>query len=115
MGLRVPIVALPTLDLQSARSPEPVTAVVDAGRGRYYFRTPSGTPALGEPAEIPVLHPLVGNVADRQSLLAAGHRFQPEEELRSFAGAARLLLETAAEVPYRNLQVQYMQSFARKV
>jgi tRNA threonylcarbamoyl adenosine modification protein YeaZ len=115
MGLRVPIVALPTLDLQAARSPEPVTAVVDAGRGRYYYQPPGGTPALGEPADVPVRHPLVGNVADRQSFLATGHRFQPENELRYFAGAARLLLETAQEVPYRNVEIQYMQSFAPRM
>src|SRR5437899_12975245 len=53
MGLRVPIVPLPTLDLQAARSEEPVTAVADAGRGRFYFLVPGGTVALGEPSGIP--------------------------------------------------------------
>ena len=115
MGLRIPIVPLPTLELQAARSPEPATAVVDAGRGRYYYLTPGGEMALGEPADIPTRHPLVGNVDDRQSFVAAGHRFRPEAELRTFADAARILLERAREVPYRNLEIEYMQSFTRKV
>jgi tRNA threonylcarbamoyl adenosine modification protein YeaZ len=115
MGLRIPIVPLPTLDLQAARSDVSVTAVVDAGRGRYYYRVPGAVTALGEPAEIPTAHPLVGNVGERRSLVAAGHRFVPDTELRSVAGAARVLLETAREVPYRNLEIEYMQSFSRKV
>src|SRR5436309_28047 len=52
MGLRVPIVPLPTLELQAARSDDPVTAVVEAGRGRFYFLPPGGQPALGDPADI---------------------------------------------------------------
>src|SRR5262245_32559549 len=62
IGLHVPIVPLPTLDVQAARSDEPVTAIVDAGRGRYYFRTPGREARLGDPAAIPTAHPLVGNV-----------------------------------------------------
>ena len=112
MGLKVPIVPLPTLDLQAARSPEAATAIVDAGRGRFYFQLPGEKPRLGEPAEIPATHDLVGNVADRRPLLAAGHRFKPETELRPFAEAAGILLETAGEVPYRNLEIEYMQSFS---
>src|SRR2546422_4439819 len=65
MGLRVPIVPLPTLDLQAARSEEPVTAVADAGRGRFYFLVPGGTVALGEPSGIPTTYPLVGRVANK--------------------------------------------------
>lgn len=112
IGLRIPIVPLPTLDLQSARSQTEATAVVDAGRGRYYFRLPGEESRLGEPARIPATYPLVGSVADRRSLVAAGHRFQPEGELRSFAEAAEILLRTAREVPYRNLEITYMQSFS---
>lgn len=112
IGLRIPIVPLPTLELQAARSPEPATAVVDAGRGRYYFQVPGGRPALGEPADIPTHNPLVGNVADRKRLVAAGHRFVAEAELRPLADAARILLETASEVPYRKLEIEYMQSFS---
>ena len=112
MGLGVPIVPLPTLDLQGARSDEPVTAVVDAGRGRYYYRVPGADTMLGEAVAIPATHPLVGNVADRRALVAAGHRFKPEEELRPFAEAARRLIETAPEVPYRSLQIEYMQTFS---
>jgi tRNA threonylcarbamoyl adenosine modification protein YeaZ len=112
MGLRVPIVPLPTLDLQAARSERQVTAIVEAGRGRYYFRLPGGDVRLGEPADIPKTHPLVGRVEDREPLTAAGHRFEEEEELRPFVEAAEMLLRTAREVPYRNLEIEYMQSFS---
>jgi len=114
MGLRIPIVPLPTLDIQAARSDEPVTAVVDAGRGRYYFQVPGERPRLGEPAAIPGSHDLAGNVADRSSLVAAGHRFKPDDELRPFVEAAESLLRTTREVPYRNLEVEYMHSFLAK-
>jgi tRNA A37 threonylcarbamoyladenosine modification protein TsaB len=113
MGLRVPIVPLPTLELQAARSDEVVTAVADAGRGRFYFLVPGGRVGLGEPADIPTTYPVVGQVAGREALmLAAGHRFKPENELRSLGEAAEILLETAREVPYRNLKIEYMQTLS---
>lgn len=114
IGLRIPIVPLPSLGLQAARSERPATAVIDAGRGRYYFQVPGEQPRLGAPAEIPATHHLVGSVADRARLIAAGHRFLPDGELRSFADAAAKLLETACEVPYRKLEIRYMQSFSAK-
>jgi tRNA threonylcarbamoyl adenosine modification protein YeaZ len=116
MGRRVPIVPLPTLELQAARSDEPVTAVVDAGRGRYYYRLPGGEAAHGAPAEIPRDFPLVGRLENVAPLAEAGHRFLDERALHPFVDAAAHLLETAPEVPYRNLEIEYMQSFsARKV
>ena len=113
MGLRIPIVPLPSLELQAARSKEPVTAVADAGRGRFYYLVPGAEPALGEAADIPTTYPLVGRVANREApLLAAGHRFKSTSELRPLGQAAQILLETAKEVPYRNLEITYMQSFS---
>ena len=106
-GLGVPIVPLPTLELQAARSEEPVTAVADAGRGRFYFLVPGGEVALGAPADIPTAYPLVGRVAS-----IAGHRFKPEMELRRLVEAAAKMLETAREVPYGSLEIEYMQSFS---
>ena len=114
MGRGIPIVPLPTLELQAARSDDAVTAVVDAGRGRFYFRTPDGTKAAGTPVEIPTDHALVGRIDRRDSLVAAGHRFQPEDELRRFVDAAALLLETAREVPYGSLEIEYMSSFSAR-
>ena len=116
IGLRIPIVPLPSLDLQRARSIVPATAVIEAGRGRVYYQLPGSTPMLGGPADIPVGHPLVGNVGSETeaALVAARHHFVPTEELRDFAQAARKLLETAREVPYRNLEVKYMQSFSAR-
>lgn len=114
MGLRIPIVALPTLELQAARSDQPVTAVSEAGRGRFYYLFPGGNLGLGEPAEIPKTHALVGRVdpSAKAALESSGHRFQTESELRSFAEAAAHLLKTAREVPYGSLKLEYMQSFA---
>src|SRR5690348_10298696 len=82
IGLGVPIVPLPSLELQAARSDDPVTAVADAGRGRVYFKPPGGAPALGEPADVPTAYPLVG-WARADPLLETGHVFRPEGQLRS--------------------------------
>ena len=78
------------------------------------FRLPDGTSGVGQPADIPTRYPLVGRLAGREALTAAGHEFKSEGDLRSFVDAAAILLETAREVPYRNLEIEYMQSFARK-
>jgi tRNA threonylcarbamoyladenosine biosynthesis protein TsaB len=114
MGLGIPIVPLPTLELQAARSAQPLTAVSEAGRGRFYYLVPGGKAALGEPADIPAGHDLVGRVtaASEALLQKAGHRVAPESELRHFAEAAAELLKTAREVPYGSLKLEYMQSFA---
>jgi len=116
MGLRIPIVPLPTLELQAARSDTPATAVSEAGRGRLYYLVPSGQPALGQPGEIPKTHPLVGFVsaAAESALIEAGHEFAAEPELRSFGEAAAILLESAVEVAYGSLKVEYMQSFSTR-
>ncbi|HEX2682145.1 MAG TPA: tRNA (adenosine(37)-N6)-threonylcarbamoyltransferase complex dimerization subunit type 1 TsaB, partial [Candidatus Dormibacteraeota bacterium] len=101
IGLGVPIVPLPSLEMLAARSDVPVTAVNDAGRGRFYFLAPGRKPALGEAADIPRNIPIVDS-------------FKPEKGLRSFAEAAEILLRTAREVPYRSLEIEYMQSFTAK-
>ena len=113
VGLKIPIVPLPSLGLQAARSERPVTAVVEAGRGRFYFQVVGGDMRLGEPAEIPTTHPIVGRLspAGEAALTGAGHRLLPENELRTFAVAATILLETANEVAYGSLEIEYMQSF----
>ena len=114
MGLRIPIVPLPTLALQAARSDEPVTAISEAGRGRFYYLVPGGEAALGEPADIPTSHELVGMISPgaEESLQKAGHRFKPKSGLRPLVAAAAELLKTAREVPYDSLKLEYMQSFS---
>ena len=114
MGLRIPIVPLPTLELQAARSAEPVTAISEAGRGRFYYLAPGRKLSLGEPAEIPTTHPLVGRLspAAEAALEKGGHVFKPESELRSFPEAAAKLLKSAREVPYDSLKLEYMQTFS---
>ncbi len=107
IGLGVPIVPLPSLALLAARSDEPVVAVTDAGRGRYYFLAPGRPASVGEAVEIPGGHPIVGG----PGLVVPGHRSKSEDELRPYAEAAEILLRTANEVPYRSLRIEYMQSF----
>lgn len=114
MGLRIPIVPLPSLDLQAARSLVPATAVLEAGRGRVYYLTPGGEPALAEPADVPGGHLLIGNVSARTeaALSAARHRWVTPAETRDFAAAAAKVLETAREVAYGSLEIEYMQTFS---
>ena len=116
MGREIPIVPLPTLELQAARSEAPAIAVVEAGRGRFYFLVPGEALRLGDPAEIPKTHPLVGRVSleGMAALEAAGHAFAPSRALRSFGQAVMILLETAREVPYGSLKLEYMQSFSAR-
>ena len=93
-----------------------MTAVVEAGRGRFYYLAAGGKVAVGGPADLPRTHDLVGRLTPegQQLLRETGHVLRPERELRPFAEAARRLLETAREVPYRNLEIHYMQSFSAK-
>jgi tRNA threonylcarbamoyladenosine biosynthesis protein TsaB len=116
MGLRIPIVPLPSLDLQAARSTVPATAVLEAGRGRVYFQAPGGKPTHAGAAEVPASHPLVGNVGEKTeaALVAAGGRFVPLSELRDFPAAAGIVLESAREVSYGSVEITYMQSFSAR-
>jgi tRNA threonylcarbamoyl adenosine modification protein YeaZ len=116
MGLRIPIVPLPTLELQASRANQPVLAVAEAGRGRVYFRTPDGRQGLGGPSELPSDDEVVGWLRPdtEQAMLDAGLRFRPESVLKSFGEAAGRLLETAPEVAYGSLKLEYMQSFSPK-
>ena len=113
MGLRIPIIPLSSLDLQAARADVPATAVIEAGRGRMYYKVPGAKPLLGGPDDVPASHPLVGNVAPltETALLATGHHFLPPD-LLSWAKAASRLLESAREVPYGSLKLEYMQTFS---
>ncbi len=116
MGLKVPIVPLPTLAIQAARSEEPALAVSEAGRGRVYHLAPGSDAALAEPGELPKEWPAVGwlRPATQEALIAAGVRMQDESRLRSFGAAAAIVLKTAQEVAYDSLRLEYMQSFASK-
>lgn len=117
IGLRIPIVPLATLELQAARSDEHVIAVAEAGRGRLYYLVPGGAHALGAPQEIPRTHPVVGLVspAIEAALRDAGHQLMTGLEARSFGEAAGKMLESAREVPYGSLRIEYMQSFSARV
>jgi len=116
MGLKVPIVPLPTLAIQAARSEEPALAVSEAGRGRVYHLAPGGDAGLAEPGDLPKEWPAVGwlRPATQEALVAAGVRMQDESRLRSFGAAAAIVLKTAQEVAYDSLRLEYMQSFASK-
>jgi tRNA threonylcarbamoyl adenosine modification protein YeaZ len=116
IGLRIPIIPLPSLDLQAARARVPAIAVIEAGRGRVYYQLPGGKPMLADPAGIPTGRPLVGNVAPKTeaALIAAGHRFLPADELKNHSEAVNGMLEGAREVAYSRLKIEYMQSFSAR-
>jgi tRNA A37 threonylcarbamoyladenosine modification protein TsaB len=117
MGLKIPIVPLSTLSIQAARSDEPVLAVAEAGRGRVYYLAPGGgRPGLAEPAELPREWPVAGWLRSNteQALAAAGLRIKGESELRTFGSAAARLLESAPEVAYGSLRLEYMQNFSAR-
>lgn len=117
IGLRVPIVPLPTLAVQAARARQEVVAVAEAGRGRVYFMRPGGEAALAEPHELATDLPFAGwlREATHRSLVAAGLRAVPEVELHSFGVAAAKILETAGEVAYGSLKLEYRQSFTSRI
>jgi tRNA threonylcarbamoyl adenosine modification protein YeaZ len=113
LGRRIPVHALPTLELAALRARVPATGLSEAGRGRVYFQPPGAEVAAGEPVEVPTNHPAVGwlREATAASLRAAGVRLLEEPELRTFGDAAALALERAPELPYGRLKLEYMQSF----
>jgi tRNA A37 threonylcarbamoyladenosine modification protein TsaB len=114
MGLRIPIVPLPTLGLQAARSDVPVLAVSEAGRGRVYFLEPAGRQGLAEPDELPRDWPVAGWLQPQTeaAVRAAGLLIAGEATLGTFAAAAAGLLESAREVAYGSLKLEYMQTFS---
>ena len=114
MGLEIPIVPLPTLDIQAARSDEAVLAVAEAGRGRVYFSASRSQPGLAEPDDLPKSLPVVGwlRPTTEAALKASSLRFKPDPELRTFGAAASILLASAHEVAYGSLRLKYMQSFS---
>ena len=64
LGLGLPLRPFGSLELQRARSAEPATAVIEAGRGRVYYRAPDGRQGIAEPGELPGEWPLVGWLRD---------------------------------------------------
>ena len=116
IGLGVPIVPLSTLALQAARGDGPALAVSEAGRGRVYYLGPGTAAGLAEPADLPRDWPAVGwlRPPTRAALEAAGVRMKPDQELRGFGAAAASLLESAREVAYGSLKLEYMQSFSAR-
>jgi tRNA threonylcarbamoyl adenosine modification protein YeaZ len=116
MGLKVPIVPLPTLGIQAARSGQPVLAVAEAGRGRVYHLAPGGRAGLADPADLPHDWPVVGwlRPQTQATLQTAGLRIELESELSTFGLAAARLLETAREVAYGSLEIEYMQTFSAR-
>jgi tRNA threonylcarbamoyladenosine biosynthesis protein TsaB len=112
VGSGIPIVALRTLQIQAARTDDPVVAVAEAGRGRVYSLAPGADLQLLEPIELPRDLAVVGwlRPATDAAVRVAGLRVVAEADLRSFGTAASLLLESAAEVAYGSLTLEYMQA-----
>jgi tRNA A37 threonylcarbamoyladenosine modification protein TsaB len=116
MGLGIPIIPLPSLELQAARSPDPAVAVTEAGRGRVYFLAPGSGPGLAEPTALPRDWPVAGwlRPATEAALRAAGLSLKSDSELRGFGAASALRLESAVEVAYGSLRLEYMQAFSTR-
>lgn len=111
IGLEIPTVALGTLRIQAARSDQPVVAVAEAGRGRVYALAPGSDPQISGPQELPKHLPVVGwlRPATQAMLRAAGLDFAPETELSTFGAAASRVIESAWEVAYGRVKLEYMQ------
>jgi tRNA threonylcarbamoyl adenosine modification protein YeaZ len=112
IGLAIPIVTLKTLLIQAARSDLAAVAVAEAGRGRVYSLAPGSAPQLGGPDELPKNLPAVGWLRPPTEALfrSAGLKLLPDSELRSFGDASSRLLESAPEVAYGSLRLEYMQA-----
>jgi tRNA threonylcarbamoyladenosine biosynthesis protein TsaB len=113
MGLGVPLLGVGSLELQIARARVPATGLVDAGRGRVYWREPGGDARLGEPADLPRAHPAVGwlRPGTEAGVRGAGVRLLSDAELESFGRAAAGLAGAAEELGYDTVKLRYMQSF----
>jgi tRNA threonylcarbamoyl adenosine modification protein YeaZ len=105
MSLRVPLLAVGTLDLVAARASEPVVAVSEAGRGRVYFQAPDGTRGVADTATVPKTWPAAG------WLKSAGLEVLPEGRLRSFGEAVLAVRGVAKEVGYATVRPEYMTEF----
>jgi tRNA threonylcarbamoyl adenosine modification protein YeaZ len=115
LGLRVPLWGLDPLLLQAARSSEPATAVVEAGRGRIFWLEPGAAePRHGEPVGLPRQLPAIGwlRPATAEAVRAAGVRLIEDEQAASFAEAAATQLQAARELGYGTVSLRYMESFA---
>jgi len=111
MGLDVPLLGLGSLDLQRARAAGPVTPLVEAGRGRVYWRGEGDEdPRLGEPSELPRGVPAAGWLRPETAaaVRSAGVRLLEEGELASFAAAAARLAGTAQRLGYDTVELKYM-------
>jgi tRNA threonylcarbamoyladenosine biosynthesis protein TsaB len=107
MSLRVPLLGIGTLELVAARSPEPVVAVSEAGRGRVYFLAPDGSRGVAGAAEVPGAWPAAG------WLRSGGLEVLPQDRLRSFGEAVLIAREAARKVGYGTVKPEYMTEFGR--
>lgn len=110
MGLDVPLLGLGSLDLQAARAPVTATPLVEAGRGRVYWRVAGDEPQLSEPEDLPRALPAVGWLRPEtaEAVRAAGVRLLAEEELLGFAAAAAGLAGGAEQLGYDTVKLKYM-------
>lgn len=113
MGLRVPLLGLGSLDLQAARARVPATALVEAGRGRLYWRRPGCDARLGDPSDLPRELPAVGwlRPATEAIVRAAGVHLVEGAELEPFGTAAARLAGRGRRLGYDTVKLEYMQSF----
>lgn len=113
MGLGVPLLGLGSLDIQAARASEPATALIDAGRGRVYWRRPGCEPRHGDPEDLSRDLPAAGWLRPETAaaVRAAGVRLLDEGEVSGFAEAVSRLSGGARKLGYDTVKLEYMQSF----
>src|SRR5487761_955380 len=102
----------PDRHAQNARDPGGAERSSGRGRGRVYSLSPGSEPSLVAAGELPPDRPAVGwlRPATEALLVSAGAVLLPDAELRSFGEAASRLLESASEVAYGSLRLEYMQA-----
>lgn len=110
LGRRLPLLELDSLSVQRERARVPATAVVEAGRGRVFYREPGGQEGCVAASELPSLHPLVGWLRPATEGALRARLLEPAE-LRSFGEAVARRLDSAPELDHRAVRLHYMQSF----
>lgn len=111
LGRGLPLLGFGSLELQQARAAgAEVTGLAEAGRGRVYYRTPSGEEGIAEAAEAPTGAAAVGWL---RPATASALRVPPlpEESLLSFAAAAARVSGQAIELGYDRVGLRYVHSF----
>ena len=111
-GRHLSLLGVATLALVRARATRPVTALVEAGRGRVYLEDSDGRAAVAVPSELPRDRAAWGWLSETTAaaVRAAGVDLLEESSLASFGEAASRCLGTAVELGYGTVKLLYISS-----